>query len=617
MKCVCCVPAIALALCGVLPAAGQTADAIDPAQWVPGEVLAYVGVADIEQFAADYRRTALFRMTQELDARDLPGSLSVPMRLLESFRGRVARALDLDADKIENPFGGPMAVYATVPRAKSASDVEIVFVAGIGDATLMRTTYDRVVEKLAAQAGTRHEAISSGSYILDHFARETHPADADRVTDDELLGFGFGSQPQDDELGAASVDELLGRLFSPDAMPDELTLCLADDRLVCSSSPERVKEVLQREESHGSFADSDVYKTLVREFQPAGPLRLWINVPRLCDMMVAAEGDKARQALALLGVNSVRGVIGHACLSGEGFESKTELLLLLAERRTGLARIFSMPNRDVAAPRAADEDSVLIGSISIDLMGALDELERMIRLEDPVAADNLHALVGEMPVGDNETLNLRRELLENLSGLMAFTLRFQQPYGRQSPRFCLALGHKDRSAMARFLEKLNRLLPGTMVEREIGDTVAYDLGAGGVSIAPGDESTVICSSDTMAAMLPAAGASGQRAGPAGFERAAALAPQQAGGVLYVDSRRLFETALELFKVRDTLFPALLMDPANVIAVELVEVFTRGLDAADADAARDICKYLAPSIITVSTTPEGIRLTQIDLTPAGK
>lgn len=607
-----------LTLVTALSAAGQTErkPAVDPAGWVPADMLAYVGVSDINQLSEQLRGTAFYRMMQDPDAKDSWGRVSLVVKFCEEFKNRLARALDTEPDQLRNPFAGPMMLYVPLPRGEPADELEIVFVAGVGDAELARDYYERATRKFR-EIADHHEKISFGAYTIDQFTTESGAEEAAEEDEEGPDEFDLDAFSADDERFGAALDELFGELFSPDAMPEQLVLCLTEDRLIAAPTPEHVKAVLRRERIGDSLVETEAYQTLLREFKPLGSIRLLINLPGLFDMMVAVDGDDAKDALAMLGVRSMRSVIGHIRIGHRQFDSKSEALLLLSGERTGLAKLFSMKNRVVTPPASVSADNVFYASVNANALEILDEVERMIRREDPEAADQMRAGLESQELPDGQPLNLRKELLENLRGPLTFALAFRRPYGPQSTRIRLTLGHRDQEVMARFLEKLSSLPQVPMIEREVRGTLAYDLAFGGFSLAPTDNALVVGTTDAVEAALQVPASQESLAADPAFKRAAALVPPEAWGVFYVDSRRMFEAALEMAKNKDALLAAQFTDFATMIALQIVERLTVGIDPDRIDAGRRVSKYLAPSIFTVATTPDGIRITQVDLVPEGE
>jgi hypothetical protein len=593
----------------------QSTTAVDPASWVPADALAYVGVSDVEKLGEEIRGTAFYKLMQDPRARESWGRASLPSKFYEALKARLAQVLDVEPGRLRNPFGGPAAMYFAAANDEGRDEFRPVFVAGIGDATLMRDYYDRVTRKFREVADD-HDRISFGSYTIERFTTRSRAVRSEQQDpNDEGLGEAeLGFFDTDEESLASVLNEVFGRLFSAEAMPERLALCLTADRLIVAPTAEHVTDVLQREQGGASLVDTEAYQTLLRQFEPLGSVRWLVNLAKLFEAMEATEGQEARAALAMLGAASMRSLIGHVLFDDNDFESKLEALLLLSGERTGLAKIFSMENRPLVPPPSVSADNFLYASVNANVPEVLDEIERMIRLDDPDAADQLRARLASMELPEGETLSLRKELLEKLRGPLTFALAFQRPYGPRSARLQLTLGHSDKPAIDGFLEKVSSAFGGMMMGREAGGALLYDLSYGGFSLVPTDQAIIAGTTNTVEAALQASAPARSLAADPTFKRAAALAPSEAWAVVYVDSRRMFEAGVEMARNKDALTAAQFRDPANLIALGIVEALTTRIDQDQVDAARQLARYQAPNIIAVATTPAGIRLTQIRLRP---
>lgn len=608
--------AVTLVSAATFSAAGQTGDkpAVAPAKWAPENALAFVGVSDVTQLISEFKQTAYYRMTQDPSAKNISGQMSLPLKMFEQFKKRLATALDTEPDRLRNPFGGPLALFVAPPAGDLKGDIQIVLAAGIGDAAVMRDYYDKATRKLR-EVADNHEKVSFKSYTIDYFTSETkeESEETDEATDPNTMDFeDFGGS---DEQLAAMMDEMFGSIFSSEAMPEKLALCLTDDRLIAGPNPDAVKDVLRRDGSAPSLADTDTYKTMLREFKPLGATRFLVNLSGIYDLIEAVEGDEARDALKLMGARSATAVIGHGLYGGGEFESKGEALVLMSGARTGLAKIFSMENSPVKLPDSVSADNFLYVGVNLDVLAIIDEVERMVRMDDPAQADEMHKDLESIELAEGESVNLRTEVLANLRPPLTFNMGFQKPYGPDSTRMLLTLGHRDKDALAGFLEKMSNAWVGMLIDREVQGAVVYDAAFGGVSLAVTDSAVLAGVTAALESTLRSPSAENSLSNTADFKTAAALAPKEAWATIYVDSKKMYEAALAMARDKDALRAAQFTNPASIIALQIVEALTMGIEEGDLDAARRLMKYQAPAILTVATTPEGIRLTQIQLKAA--
>jgi hypothetical protein len=604
--------AVTLLLAGIAAAQTDRPSGVDPARWVPADALVYVGFTDLARFSEDFQRTALHRMMQHPIAPESRGPLPALLRRsYEQFKTRLARALDVEPDALRNPLGGPLAVYVAPAPGDRNAGLKAVVVAGISDATLLRDYYDRATRRFS-QIARQHEQIRFGAYTLDHFTSPARP-DGEKRVHEGPSAIRFDELTAEPESFGGALDTLFGGLFSAESMPAELVLCQTEDRLIVAPTVEHAKRALQPRPDGDSLADTEPYRALREAFHALGSVRFVLNAQRLFEIMEATQDDEVRKALAVLGLKSAQGLVGQVSCGTPQFDWKLEAVLLLSSERTGLANILSMKNGPMVPPAFAPADSLLYARLNVDVAALLDEVERMVRRGDPTAADELRGDLESFTLPDGSALNVRQELLGHLCEPLTLALGFQRPPG-PSARILLTLGHHDRAAVARFFEKLAGALPGTLIERDTRGTPAYDLPLLGVSIATADDALLVGTADAVDAALQAPTPAQSLAGDPRFQHAVALAPGQASAVVYVDARRLLEAALALSEHEDALEFASVGGAPNLLLLQVAEAFTVAGQRPPRDTLRQLSGHLAPRIITLATTLEGVRFTQIDLAP---
>ena len=604
---------VVIALVVVVGAFAQTdqPQPVDPASWAPADTLLYVGITDVNQLVSDIKQTAFAKMMQDPAAREAWSQTTGIYRFYHEFRKRLARTLATEPDVLKNPFAGPMAVYVPKPADIQSEDVRAVLIVGVGDAALMRTYYAQAVENLTGIAD-QHEQVAAGAVTIDRFTRRVaEPEDAAGPGDSLLRA---SSLAAGGENLAEVLDQVVGALFSAESMPNELALCLTDDRLVVAPTVQHARWVLEHTGGEGTLADAAGYKEAVGRFEQLGTVRFYADVSTVFELLRAVDGDQAAAALKLLGAESVQTLAGHIRSDFKQFESRFELFVALDGERHGLPKIFSMPNRPIAPPACVPADALLYASANVQPAEAVDEVARMIALDSQELADNFRAGLEAMPLPDGATLNIRQTLINNLRGPLVYSLRFQTPYGPRSTRIELTLGHADQKAVSGLLSSLGALAPGMVVVRDQAESIVVDLPLAGFSITATPDALVAGTPGVVeAAMEKAAESAPSLAESARFRQAAQFVPPEAWGVVYVDTGRMFEAAIELARNQDTLQVGKMTSLANLITLSMVEALTQGL-AEDEAACRRMLLYQAPSITTVSTEPDGLRLVQVQLLP---
>ncbi len=576
----------------------------DPGLWAPSDAVLFVAIDDLTDLLGRWKQMAFWDMFSDPDLKDLSASFSLPQKLAEQFRNRLAEALELKPDQLENPFAGSIVLYAS---NLTDEQPQVALIAGVGNAELMQKYYRRATRRFR-ELSDQHEKVEFRSYTIDSFVTER---DEDQEADDE-------DEADEDDLDAAleggddldsAVEEMLSQLFSPEAMPEKLALCLTADRLILAPTPEIIKAVLRRGESE-TLCDNELYRALTRKFDPPGQLRFMVDLQKLLEA-VAAEGDEeTAQTIKMLGLNGVRGIIAHADYGSGGYEGRLEAELLVSGQRSGLIKILSMKNTPVKRPQVVVNDAFAFGWVNLDLGELLDEIERMVRQMDPAGADELRTTLESVPFGEEETLDIRKGLLAFLAPPLSVSMGFEKPYSAQSSRLLLTIAARQRQPLQQLLEKLSELAAGMLIDRELRGTFIYDVSMGGFSIAVSEQAVLIGSTPCVER-----GIQGTAEQPPAddFARLARLVPPDAWCVVYSDPRRMYEAVFELARQKDQLAMQF-GNPAAMVTAAMVEALVEDIPPDQLDKAKALLKYQAPSLMTIRTTSDGIYVISVQAPP---
>ena len=581
----------------------------DPASWVPTDALAYLGISDFGEFAQRFEQTGLYKFIRDPAMRDSWKSVTVLLELHDDLRDRLAKSLDTKPELLKNPFGGPLAIFIPSPQAYPPGKPQIVFVAHVADADLMKNYYERAIRTLN-EVADRHEKIPYAAYTIDCFYTDAaeKPAVAAAGSEPDELSLDAALDESDD---IPDLDHMFRRLLPTETLPEELVLCLTEDRLIAAGGLQYVKDVLARTDTDNSLLASEAYRTLERRFESPGTLRYLIDLHGWFELIRKSGGSEAEQALTLLGANCMRGIIGHAAFDGADYDSKSEALLLLEGERSGLVKLLEMKNQPVAPGASIDADSLFYARLSADVSEFYKQLEQTIRQVDHAAADQLRD-AASIKFANGEVLNVRSELLEHLTPPLSFMLAFEQPYGAQSTRFIISLAHKQRPALARFLKQLADLFPGMLLGHAVGDLTVYDSQLLGLALTVTDRELLIGTCAAIEAAIPNPRSRAALADNPTFKQATALVASEAWGVVYVDTPRMYAAILELHKYKDSLVPT---QPANALALAIVNTFTSEFVGTDPAVIERLKSYQNPNIFTLTSTPEGIQIMHARVKPA--
>ena len=611
--------AVLLSLIGgqVLLAQSPEKPETDPAVWVPDDALFYVGVTDVTKTWEDFQKTADYKMMNDPAAAEAVPGLSVVGPAVDKIKERIAKALDVPPSQLKNPFSGPLAFYLTLRPGGASKDIEPGLVAQVGDPELMKKYYDATVAKL--KESSKHDTDRVATQLINVFttdpeAKKAAKGDAarksDKGGDDEELD-------EDSDLSGGSPEQMisqqLDKFFSAESLPESLAMCLTDDRLIVAGTAEQVKAALKRDATGKNLAGTDDHKALLKYLKPTGTVRVLLNIPRIVEMAKAEAGqsdaEELRKTLQIIGTDSLRSIIGHVSFAGTTYDKKIDLLLLMSGERTGLAKILSMENRPVAPPASVTADTCAYASLTMNVPKLLDDIERILRQSDPKAADEMRSTLEAMPLGA-EPVNVRKELFDHLTGPLATTLSVSKPVGPNSVRLLLSIGHRDQSAVTRFLSKVAEM--GMMQARDLRGTQVFDMiFPPGISMAAASDRLLLGNTAAVEGGLESSSAESLAASE-GWRRAAKVAPEEAWLTMYMDKSKLLTAAIELAKGQPATAGG--MDIGSMVLSGLLGSMTENMDEEAAKKAGKLLQYTTQTIVTAATTPEGIRITQVDLKP---
>lgn len=601
--------AVLLAVALAPLAAAQTKD---PAALAPADAIVFVGVGSFEEMWAAYEKTASYRMLQDPAAKDIMKGADIVGKVGEKLKERLAKVLDVPAAQIKNPFKGAIAFWLTAPKGAD-EEPEPGLVADVGDKEAMRKYYDAAVKKLK-ETSSSYESVSAGSNTIEFF-KQDKSADDDAGADDEDESAEDESAEEPEDEISQMLDQAFEEVFSSEALPPSLAICLTEERLYVGPTPDAVRDALRREKGGETLAETDEYKQLQREFKPTGQVRVLINAGRMLDAALKEEPE-GEEMINALGLKSLRSIIGHVHFGGEDYDSKMEFLAVISGERTGLLKILSMENRPVAQVNAPAE-TIAYFSMNMNLLSVLDEAERIIRKIDPGTADAFRQSLDEAPAppggAESEKLSPRKDVLEHLREPLTGFFAAAAPYDGQSARFAFSIAHRNRAALEKFLGYIQNLMPGMMNQHEVRGSQVVDIPMFGMSIAVLSDKLMLGNTPTIENAATSSEAAEGLAADAAFKSTVKLAPDEAWGMFYVDSRDMWE-AMAGFGAKKDELDAGAMNATSALGQMLASMAATNFKEGKAEEARKLIKYQAPQIFTIANTTAGLRVTAIQAKP---
>ena len=581
-------------------AAPSAAEAPEPAALVPKEAIAYFGITDIDTTWETFKKTSGYAVMQNPELREAVAEWAAAGKIVDKIKTKIATALDTQADQLKNPFKGPVALYLL--GEPGSSDPSPVFIGTIGDKSLAATYFETATKKLKAAATDAEEKEAGSVKVLVFKNNRTDNANAngDGADAEEDLEIG-GDDPMSKIAGFESaIDEL----FTPESMPSELAMCKTDEHLIVGANEAAVRTALRRE-AGSALSDSDEHKSMLRLLDPIGPVRMLVNIPRVIDFARPKEGvEDFEKALKASGFDSARSFILTANFAGDGYEGRTDAMLVTSSERTGALKLLNFENISVTPPANIDANNVFYACVNLNPPKFMDELERLIRQVDPAGADQFRQFEA-VPLGE-QPVNLRKELIDNLTGPVTFGLDLRKPFLAEEIRMLLGIGAKGRDSLQRLFGQIP-----LFTSREARGATIFDFAMQPMSLTITSDRLLIGSKPGIDTAL--AGETGAPVAElAAFKNAAKLVPKEAWFTFFSNDRKLTEALLGYAADENGMNNS--MNPGAMMVGAMVESMI-GTFKGDKEKAKQLLKYRGASLATVTNTPDGIRLSMVQIPPS--
>lgn len=571
----------------------------EPADRAPAEAIFFLGVTDTERLWADFQKTKTYKQMTDPELEEIGGEMAFFGKLREKFRDQLGKLLDVAPDQLKNPFAGPLTLYVNAPPGASPEELRAVLIASVGDRDLMQKYVDSTVSKLKEHM-REYETETVQGQTVHIFRSPTEDADEEEYEEED-----FSEPPTPERI----VAEMIEDLFDPDNLPDNLVICFAGDSLYMASTLDELRQAMSGDRRE-PLSKTDDYRLLLRELRPIGELRVLVNFPRVFEMARAASADseeatEVKQWLETIGAGSLRSLVGHLRFGQPSYDYKFDALCVMTGERTGLAGLLSRENREIAPPDWVAAHNAFYLSLNLNPGQFMEDIIRMVRQNSPEMADQMRQQLENVPLSpDGQPVNLFSEFLNHLTGPLTLAAGFTRPYDAQSTRLLLALQQRDRDAVTRFISKL----PFLGEPRDIQGTQVYPdamMSMAGVAVTR---------DRLLAGLMPAVesavtgGESDPLARDEQFRRAERLVPREAWFIFFIDEHKMTEAVIELAKKPEV------MGANPILGWLLSSMMGSGVDFTDTKLTDKMLGYCSGSIMTITTTTEGVHVTLVELKP---
>lgn len=605
----------AIAACCLFPA-GAVRAADDPASWVPKDALTYVGVTDCNALSAAMKRTLAWRSVEDPATQKM---IEPYKKLGKKLQEYAAKKLGLESpQELEIYPQGPLAIFVTVtPRADEEPLETITAVMDMGDQLeKVKSLCDKVVRACQDRGGRKETEEVGGAQIISiHLSSDSDEADFDAAFDAKDAE--ITALLEDLDLDPASMMLIEDILWDLEA-PETFAFAFAGNRWIVSSETVGVKQAIRqiRDGGDDSFATTPAMRTLMRKCDPAAPIRLVVNLPKIIDLAARDDQDTAKhlRAMGLSGLGPM--VMTLALAPSAEVEMRAKGYMEISQDATGVAKIMRLPNGPTSPSSSVSADAAVFGMLQLDLRSIMAEIMDIVGRIDPEEGDELRAAM-KVPQPDGSVLDVQKDVLDHFSGPLLGVLTHAPPYGNDDFNALLAIGHKSREGC----QKLVALIPpGLIVPREMQGAAIYEvpmIPIPGMAAGLTDRSLILVGTKNAVEgfIRTESQSEGGLAGDRDFKRVASHLPAECCAIMYVNGRRHYDAMLAVHKSGDftgEFQPAMGMSLGGVLRGTAYNNFS-GAELDDPEVMR---KYMTLSAFTVTTDSDGLRFEGVSV-PAGE
>ena len=410
-------------------------------------------VVSAERKIRDAIDKALKEMWQEVGIEEPPAELPRP-------RGRIAMAMRLGTQTVRVPVfdwsnTSPGTSEPTIKeyRSEKTTVPKMIFLADMGE-DIEKT--QRLLEQMV------DKAVDEG------WQRRT-----ETVRDVEVTVL---TEPVEKD---ESEDALDMSLPGPDATSivygfHGSTLVIQPD--IGTSDMEQYKDVLVRlsGEERPSLADDPAYQAVSRKVG-SGDVTVYFGVNTMLRSFIAgSEGIKKAQLAKLfhdLGLENLTGLgMVVQIAAKEDQEARVKLLLGVRGRRKGIPAVLVPDAAPTRAGRLLTKGIATYFTANYDLGKMYDGIIAMIQQTAPVNVDALvQGLMAQTAqAGGGQPVNLRRDVLGQLTGPLTVASRITEPYDDpHSSQSLLAFGVQDAAVLDEALGRLHGVFLAAMGDKEL------------------------------------------------------------------------------------------------------------------------------------------------------
>lgn len=434
---------------------------------LPANTYLYATIPNVADLKSRFASTHMGELWKEPKLQDFIGDLHKKFAEFgDEFEKNVGLKL---TDVLSIPEGEvSLAVFLPTDAKKLAVAVMLDF--GKDSASTVNALLDKASKGLIKEGFKKTTRDVEGSQLVIYTRTKDKEKDKDKDKGDEKK-----------DAGSESSDE-------PD-LGSQFVQVMKNDTLILTTTTVAAQDILKRWDGKHSetLADVAAYKSIVESSRhghaPAVMLG-YVNPIALVQAFIKSDESAAEKLgmamafLPVLGLDNLKAIGGSVQLGTDEYDSETRLQVYLDREASGVLKVFTFPPTKQSPPKWVTEDASSYIGFNWDVAKAYTAIEGLVdQIMGPGATSQK---LDEWASADSLKIHLKKDLIDNLDGVIHITTDNPDPSKPQTARFLVALGVKNSKKMKEVLDKLSKMPNFQAEPRDFRGEVIYNLAVPGL-----------------------------------------------------------------------------------------------------------------------------------------
>ncbi len=430
---------------------------------LPPNTYLYVTVPNVGDLKTRFGASHLGQLLQDPKLQDFMGDLH---KKFAQFGDEFEKNVGLKLHDVLAIPDGEVSLAVLLPTDAKKLAVAVMLDFGKSSGSTVNALLEKAAAGLEKEGFKKTTRDAEGSQMV-IYTKKTKEKEKDKEKSDEKK-----EDSDEPDFGSQFVEVLKG------------------DTLILTTSPAAAQDILKRwgGKHSDTLADVPAYKSIVESSHKGHtpPVLLgYLNPIALVQSFVKSNESAAESLgmamafLPVLGLDNLKAIGGSVQMGTDEFDSEWRLQICLDKEASGVLKVFTFPATKQTPPKWVTDDASSYIGINWDVTKAYAAVEG---LADQIMGPGATAQkLDEWAADDNLKIHLKKDVIDNLDGVIHITSDNPDPSKPQTARILVAFGIKNAKKMKGVLDKLSKLPNFQAEARDFKGEIIYNLAVPGLA----------------------------------------------------------------------------------------------------------------------------------------